>query len=211
MTRTLLLCDDHTLVREGLAALLRQRTDWSVVGEASDGATAVRIAAQFKPDVAVLDVEMPGLSGMEAAAAIRVESPGTRIVALSMFSEALYVRGMFKAGASAYVLKNEAAADLVAAIDAALSGETYLSPTLANPIPPPPPDDGGEVLTALTVREREVLRLLAEGKRIKEIASELAISAKTVETYRSRLGHKLGVETLAGLVKYAVRAGLVRV
>lgn len=208
MSATLLLCEDHTLVREGLVALLRQRTDWSVVAEAADGREAVELAARLKPDVAVLDVALPRLSGIEAAAAIRVAAPETRVVALSMYGDALYRRGMFEAGALAYVLKNKAAADLVAAIEAALRGETYLSPALVEPPARPVLDAPGTELAKLSRRERDVLRLLAEGRRAKEIAEELGLSAKTVETYRGRIGHKLGIETLAGLVKYALRSGI---
>ncbi len=210
MTATLLLCDDHVLVREGLAALLRQRTDWTVVAEASDGLEAVELATRLKPNVALLDVALPNMSGMDAAAAIRLAAPATRIVALSMYGDAIYRRGMFEVGAVAYVLKNKAASDLVAAIDAALRGETYLSPALDEP--PPRSDSGagdGERVD-LSRRERDVLCLLAEGRRTKEIAVELGISPKTVETYRARLGNKLRIETLAGLVKYAIRAGITR-
>ena len=210
MPATILLCDDHTLVREGLAALLRQRTDLAVVGEAADGREAVELAARLQPNVAVLDVAMPGMSGAEAATAIRAAAPATRIVALSMFGDAMYRRAMLKAGALAYVLKNKAAADLLAAIDAALRGETYLSPDLADPSPRLDPGATDADPIDLSERERDVLRLLAEGLRTKEIATEMGISPKTVETYRSRIGHKLRIETLAGLVKYAIRAGIVR-
>jgi len=210
MPATLLLCDDHTLVREGLAALLRERTDWTVVAEAADGPAAIALAARLQPDVAVVDVSLPSLSGIDAARAIRTAAPATRIVALSMFGDAIYQRGMFEAGALAYVLKNRAGADLVAAIDAALRRETYISPELEQP------PLGSRVGAAnaegaqLSGRERDVLRLLAEGCRTKEIAEQLEISPKTVETYRSRLCHKLGIDTLAGLVKYAIRAGIAR-
>ncbi|MGE5152555.1 MAG: response regulator [Bdellovibrio bacteriovorus] len=211
MPATILLCDDHTLVREGLAALLRQRTDWTLVGEAADGLEALELAACLRPDVAVLDVAMPGMSGTEAAAAIRRVAPATRIVALSMFGDALYRRGMFEAGALAYVLKNKAAADLIAAIDAALRGEIYVSPALTEPAPGADPGGQDAESAELSARERDVLRLLAEGRRTKEIGEALGISPKTVETYRTRIGHKLRLETLADLVKYAVRAGITRV
>jgi len=210
MPATLLLCDDHTLVREGLAALLRQRADWTVVAEAADGREAVALATIWQPDVALLDVAMPGMSGLEAAAAIRTATPATRIVALSMYEDALYQRGMFEAGALAYVLKNKAAADLLAAIDAALRGERYLSPALAERSRRQPPTRDAEP-AELSPREREVLRLLAEGRRNRDIAEALRISPKTVETYRTRIGQKLRLETLADLVKYAIRAGIVRV
>lgn len=211
MSTTLLLCDDHTLFREGLAALLAQRTDWRVVAEAADGAEALVLAARLQPDVAVLDVSMPGLSGLETAAALRVTVPQTRIVAVSMFADPLFRRGMLEAGAMAFVLKNEAGADLVAAIDAVLGGETYISPSLAAASPLAPAGPGANERVQLTGREREVLRLLAEGGRSREIAAELGISVKTVETYRTRIGHKLGIESLAGLVKYAIRSGIVGV
>lgn len=210
MPATILLCDDHTLVREGIAALLRQRTDWSVVAQATDGREAVELAVRLQPDVAVLDVAMPGMSGTEAAAAIRAIAPNTRIVALSMFGDAMYRRAMLEAGALAYVLKNKAAADLLAAIDAALRGETYLSPDLADPDPRLHRGAADAETIDLSERERDVLRLLAEGRRTKEIAADMGIGPKTVETYRSRIGHKLRIETLAGLVKYAIRTGIVR-
>jgi DNA-binding NarL/FixJ family response regulator len=209
MSATLLLCDDHTLFREGLAALLAQRTDWRVVAEAADGGEALGLAVRLKPDVAVLDVSMPGLSGMETAAALRASVPQTRIVAVSMFADPLFRRGMLEAGAMAYVLKNEAGADLFAAIDAVLGGETYLSPSLAAASPAAPVGPGADQRAQLTGREREVLRLLAEGSRSRDIAAELGISVKTVETYRTRIGHKLRIESLAGLVKYAIRSGIV--
>jgi DNA-binding NarL/FixJ family response regulator len=208
MPATLLLCDDHTLVREGLAALLRQRTDWTVVAEAADGREAVELAYRLQPDVAVLDVAMPGMSGVETAAAIGAVAPQTRIVALSMYGDALYRRGMFEAGARAYVLKNMAATDLMAAIDAVLHNETYVSPALS--APGPEPHAGHCESAELSRREHDVLRLLAEGRRIKEIAAEMGISPKTVETYRARIGLKLRLDTLADLVKYAIRTGIAR-
>lgn len=210
MSATLLLCDDHTLVREGLAALLRERTDWTVVAEASDGPEAIAMVARLQPDVAVLDVSLPNLSGIEVAKAVRTASPATRIVAMSMFGDAIYQRGMFEAGALAYVLKNRAGADLLAAIDAALRGETYISPDLMEPSPGTRPGVAEAHGPQLSRRERDVLTLLAEGCRTKEIAERLEISPKTVETYRTRLCHKLRIDTLAGLVKYAIRAGLAR-
>lgn len=218
MTLTLLLCDDHRLFREGLSALLRQQPGWDIVGEAADGNEAIRLASELRPAVAVLDIGMPGRSGIDAAAAIRECSPDTRIVALSMHSDAYHRQRMLAAGASAYVLKSEASADLVAAIEAVLRGEPFLSPSLA------PSRDPREAAQdpfvgigratkrdpdRLTPREREVLRLLAQGRRTKEIARELGISTKTVETHRSRIMLKLGIDNLAGLVRFALRTGIV--
>ncbi len=217
MTLTLLLCDDHRLFREGLAALLRQQPGWEVVGEAADGDEAIRLATELRPSIAVLDIGMPGKSGIDTAAAIREHAPGTRVVALSMHSDPHSRERMLAAGACAYVIKNEASAELVAAIQAAMRGETFISPLLQRPaaldrsarertgatehLAAPDPD-------RLSPREREVLRLLAQGRRTKEIAAELGISAKTVETHRSRIMLKLNIDNLAGLVRFALRTGI---
>jgi DNA-binding NarL/FixJ family response regulator len=212
MTLTLLLCDDHSMFREGLAGLLQQEPGWTVIAQAGDGEEAIRLAEELEPDLAVLDVAMPGLGGIEAAEVIRSRSPRTRIVAVSMYGDLHYRKRMLAAGAAAYVLKNEAGADLIAAIHAVLRGETFISPSLASPSQDrdalrsercPDLDEA-----ALTGREREVLGLLVRGRRTKEIAAELGISAKTVETYRGRLMLKLGIDNLAGLVKFAIRAGI---
>jgi DNA-binding NarL/FixJ family response regulator len=209
VTTTILLADDHSLFRQGLAALLREQEDWQVVAEASSGEDAVRLASEWKPRLAVIDVEMPGIGGIEAAQRIRDVSPRTRIVALSMYADAYYQDRMRDAGASAYVLKNEAIEQLVAAVKAVLRGE--------EPFPRPKERQGPVVekrsaridKDELSAREREVLRLLAEGRRTVEIADLLGISPKTVETYRSRLMNKLDIDSLSGLIKFAIRAGLV--
>ncbi|MBK1718695.1 response regulator [Thiocystis violacea] len=207
MTVTLIVCDDHALVREGLALLLSQQADWQVLAQVGQGAEAVRLATELRPDVVVMDVAMPVMSGIDAASAIRAFSPRTRIVALSMYSDAHYLRRMREAGALAYVLKNEASADLVEAIQTVLRGGTYVSPSLASF----PPERHGPVNrdpSLLSERELAVLRLMAEGKRTKEIGTALGISAKTVETYRARLMQKLEIDNLAGLVRFALEAGL---
>ena len=208
MTITVLLADDHVLFRQGLALLVREQGDWEIVGEAGDGAAAVALAEAHRPQIAVLDVEMPGMNGIEATRRIRQAAPETRIVALSMYGDAYYQQQMFAAGASAYVLKNEAIADLVEAIQAALRGERFVSPT-ARPTRTTVARRSAELdQRVLSDREIEVLRLLVEGRRTKEIAEVLAISAKTVETYRGRLMLKLGIDNFAELVKFAVRAGI---
>jgi DNA-binding NarL/FixJ family response regulator len=205
---TVLLADDHVLFRQGLALLVHEQEGWRIVGEAGNGEEAVALAAAHQPQIAVLDVEMPGINGIEAARHIRRASPQTRIVALSMYGDAHYQELMFEAGASAYVLKNEAIDDLVKAIQAALRDDRFVSPAVAQ---------NGSIVDrrsahldkrALSEREAEVLRRLAEGQRIKEIADALNISAKTVETYRSRIMLKLGIDNLPGLVKFAIRAGI---
>jgi DNA-binding NarL/FixJ family response regulator len=209
MNLKILLCDDHALFREGLAALLARRPGWRVVAEAGDGAEAIQLAGQCRPDLAVLDVSMPGVSGIEAAEGIRGVSPDTRIIALSMYGDLHYRQRMFDAGADAYVLKNEAGAQLEQAIDAVLRGETFISPALREQQAPEPQRCAELEQDKLSEREREVLRRLAQGQRTQDIARDLGISVKTVETHRSRLMLKLGIDNLVGLVKFAIRAGLV--
>jgi DNA-binding NarL/FixJ family response regulator len=209
---TLLLCDDHQLFREGLAALLaQQRPDWRILAQTGDGEEAIRLAEALRPDIAILDLAMPGLSGIEVAGHIRQRSPDTHIVALSMYGDSLYRRQMLAAGANGYVLKNEAGSDLLMAIETVLRGERFLSPALTAELPEPTRGGRSPELdyATLTAREREVLSLLARGRRTREIAAELGISVKTVETYRGRIMLKLGIDNLTGLVLFAVRAGIV--
>lgn len=209
MTLTVLLADDHVLFRQGLALLVREQGDWEIVGEAGNGAEAVALAEARRPRIAVLDVEMPGMNGIEAARRIRRVSPGTRIVALSMYGDTHYQARMFEAGASAYVLKNEAIDDLVEAIRAALRGDRFVSPTAVLNGSPVARRGADLDRRALTEREVGVLRLLAQGQRTREIAETLGISVKTVETYRGRIMLKLGIDNLPGLVKFAIRAGII--
>jgi DNA-binding NarL/FixJ family response regulator len=205
---TLLLADDHLLFRQGLAALLRNQEQWQIVGEANNGEEAVRLAQQRQPDIAVIDVSMPGMSGIEATPLIRRRSPNTRIVALSMYGDVHYQELMFKAGVSAYVLKNEAISKLVDAIQAVLRGECVVSPVISLIGAPCSARNADLDKCLLSEREIEVLRLLVEGRRAKAVAERLGISAKTVETYRSRVMLKLGIDNLAELVKFAIRAGI---
>jgi DNA-binding NarL/FixJ family response regulator len=206
---TILLADDHLLVRQGLSALLGAQDGWEVVAEAGDGAEAVRFAEAFKPQVAVLDVEMPRMGGIEAARAIRRVSPNTLVVALSMYSDLHYLERMREAGASGYVLKNEAFEDLIDAIHAVLRGVPFVSSAALRRDPAAGLRSAKLDQELLSDREREVLRLLAEGKRTKEIAESLAVSPKTIETYRLRLTKKLGIDNVPELVRFAIRAGLV--
>lgn len=209
MTITVLLADDHALFRQGLASLVREQGEsWRIVGEAGDGEEAVLLAQALQPQIAVLDVEMPRMNGIEAARQIGRVSPETRIVALSMYGDRHYQERMFEAGASSYVLKNEAIDDLVEAIRAALRGDRFISPAVARYGSTVSQRSAELDKSALSEREVEVLRLLAEGQRAKEIAEALGISAKTVETYRGRIMLKLGIDNLPGLVKFAIRAGI---
>lgn len=210
MTISFILADDHVLFRQGLISLLSAEPQWRVVGEAGSGEEAVRLSEQLKPDIVVLDIEMPGMNGIEAAGLIRQASPGSRIIALSMYGDAHYQRRMFEAGAAAYVLKNEAVDDLIRAVQAALAGERFVSPSAGQTAGEAALSRSADIeKQRLSRRELEVIRLLAEGRRTKEIAATLDISAKTVETYRSRIMLKLGIDNLPGLVKFAIRAGLV--
>ena len=204
-TITVLLADDHDMVRAGIRAVLSGQRDVQVVAEADNGLAAVEAAQRLRPDVAILDVSMPGLSGISATQRILALGAGTRVIGLSMHVEAQFVRSMMAAGASGYLLKNTAARELVAALRAVMRGETYLSPKAAEVAPPAA---GESQLSLLSDREREVLQLLAEGKSNKEIADALSLGTRTVETYRAQVMDKLGIRSVAGLTKFAIRHGL---
>jgi DNA-binding NarL/FixJ family response regulator len=208
MNTRFLIADDHVLFRQGLALLIRQQPGWTIVAEAGDGSEAVRLATRLQPEIAVLDVEMPSLNGVEAARQLGRDSPATRVVALSMYGDAHYQERMFEAGALAYVLKNEAIDDLVLAIQAVLRGERFISPAVVRSGAMGPLRSAELDISVLSQRELTVLRLLAEGKRNAEIAEALGISVKTIETYRNRIMLKLGITHLPALVKFAIRAGI---
>jgi DNA-binding NarL/FixJ family response regulator len=209
---TLLLADDHKIVRQGLRALLEAETDFSLAGEADDGLQAVRLAERAEPDVVVMDLMMPGLNGLEASRQILRRRPRTQVVILSMQSDVAYAAEAVRAGVGGYVLKEACAEELVQAIRAVAAGKRYFSPPLdegvianylrqAEDRPPDP-------YRALTEREREVLQLTAEGHSGVEIAGRLFISPRTVESHRASLMRKLGVHNQKELVRYAVQRGL---
>ena len=209
MPLQILLADDHLLVRQSLRALL-ERDGFNVVGEASNGHEAVRLAQALRPDVAVLDLAMPVLNGLDAARRIIKASPRTKSILLTMHTEDQYVLEAVRTGISGYVLKTQAAAELVQAIQEVARGMLYLSPSISRAVVQAylaktdlPPDP-------LTPREREVLQLIAEGKATKEIADLLGISVKTVESHRTRLMAKLDIHGTASLVRYAIRQGLIQ-
>ena len=214
MSIKILIADDHKLMREGICSLIAEHADLSVIGEAENGETAVRMDAELSPDVVLMDVAMPGLSGIEACR--RIVSNGTRskVIALSMNTEKRVVLDMLGAGASGYLIKDCAFEELVHAVRTVVSSEgVYLSPKITGVIL-----NGMVSLEAgktsaesagLTSTELEVLRLLAEGKSTKEIASRLSCSAKSVEYYRKQIMKKLCIETVAELIKFAIREGLV--
>jgi DNA-binding NarL/FixJ family response regulator len=213
MTTRILLADDHAIVCDGLRTLLDAQPDLSVVAVAHDGATAVRLAREHAPDVAVLDVAMPELNGIDATRQLLSERPALRVIALSMHSDRRYVTGMLAAGAAGYLLKDSAFEELAQAIRTVLAGRVYLSPGIAGIVTQELTRHAAGLPTApagpaLTDREREVLQLLAEGYTARQIAARLCRSVKTVETHRRRLMEKVGVATLAELTKYALREGM---
>jgi DNA-binding NarL/FixJ family response regulator len=205
----ILLADDHTLVRQGLRALL-EREGLEVVAEAGDGQAAVRVARERCPDVAVLDFSMPLLNGRDAAREILRACPRTRAILLTMHSEDQYVLDALQAGVKGYVLKAQASEDLVRAIHEVQRGMMYLSPGVSQAVVDASLNKAELPRDPLTSREREVLQLVAEGKSTKEIAKLLAISFKTAESHRTRIMKKTDIHETAGLVRYAVRRGLIQ-
>jgi DNA-binding NarL/FixJ family response regulator len=201
------LADDHTLVMEGLRALLTGHVD--LVGTAEDGRALLEVAHRLKPDVAILDISMPVLNGIEAARRLREDLPSTKLIFLTMHSDCLYVDEAFRMGVSGYVLKRSAASELVEAIQAVSRGQRYITPLLGQrwseaKLLRGEPAPGG----LLTRRQREVLQLVAEGRSAKEIAAELHMSVKTAQFHKANLMRRLELHTTAELVKYAVRSGM---
>lgn len=205
-----LLADDHTLVRAGLKALLETIEGVTVVGDVGRGDEALAAISAHRPDVAVLDLSMPGLTGVEVAERAAKESPQTRVLMLSMHATETYVAQALRAGAKGYLVKEAAVSELPAALEALARGETYLSPGISRPALDELLASGrASPLDSLSPRQREVLRRIAEGQATKEIAFELGLSVKTVETHRAQLMERLGIRDVPGLVRLAIRAGLV--
>jgi DNA-binding NarL/FixJ family response regulator len=207
----IVLADDHPIVREGLKQLVNAQPDMRVVGEAADGEAACRAAKELSPDVLVIDLSMPVLGGAEAAERIRRECPTVKVLALTVHEERFYVTQLLRAGASGYVLKRAAAAELVRAVRTVAAGGTYIDPALAGAIVEGYLDAQHtaehERQDPLSEREREVLVRIARGFSNKEIAAELALSVKTVETYKGRVAEKLGLRSRVDIVRYAARQG----
>jgi len=210
----ILLADDHTVVRQGLRKLLEQRPDWTVVAEAGNGRDAVTQAEQLKPDVAIVDVAMPLLNGIEATRQIVKRSPHTRVLVLTMHSDEAYMKQILKAGAKGYLLKDSADVDLIQAVAAVSQGKSFFSPGVARQMLDDYRHPAGAAIIdrfeSLSDREREIFQLIAEGKANKEIAAILSISPSTVETHRARLMEKLDLHSAADIVLYAVRRGVIR-
>ncbi len=210
-----LLADDHAVLRTGLKLLLSAQSDIEVVGEAGDGGEAMAKARALRPDVVLMDLTMPGIGGLEATGRIKDESPGIKVLVLTMHDDPSYLRQLLKAGASGYIVKKSADADLLSAIRAAHRGEVFLDSSLAaglvdeviRPAGPRRPRDAYETLSD---REREVLKWVARGHTNQEIAEKLFLSVKTIETYRARLVEKLGLRGRAALVRFAMERGLLQ-
>ena len=208
----ILIADDHRIVREGLRHLLEKHTDYKVVGEAADGETAVRLARELSPDLAIVDISMPGMNGIEATRRIHAERPAVRVLVLSMHADRRFVIECLKAGASGYLLKDSAFDDLTRAIEVTMAHGAFLSPAITELVVrdylAQAGADGGAAFSVLTPREREVLQLMAEGVATKAIAGRLAVSVKTVESYRQQIMEKLDLHSVAELTKFAIREGL---
>ncbi|MCZ2076943.1 MAG: response regulator transcription factor [Bryobacteraceae bacterium] len=204
-----LLADDHSIVRQGFRMILASQPDFDVVGEAANGRHAVELAAELHPDVVVMDVSMPELNGIEATRRIGEVSPRTRVIALSMHKDAVYVREILRAGARGYLLKDSMDTDLIGAVRAVARGEGYISPAISDAVLDDYRKHVKDPLDLLSSREREVLQLIAEGKTNKEIANSLKLSVYTVEAHRGRIMEKLNLHSAGEMVRFAIRNGLI--
>ncbi|MBC8554788.1 MAG: response regulator transcription factor [Candidatus Brocadiales bacterium] len=208
-----ILADDHMIIRDGLRALLERQPDMKVVAEADNGRIALQYAKELTPDVVIMDIGMRELNGIDATRQIVKMSPGVKVLALSMYSDKRFIKEMLKAGASGYMLKDSAFKELIDAIRVIIGNKTYISPSVANTVM----EDYLEYLSEgkssirslLTLRELEVLQLLAEGRTTKQIATSLCLSTKTIESHRIRVMQKIDVNNIADLTKYAIREGII--
>lgn len=210
----ILLADDHRMIREGLKALLRPEPDFSVVAEAEDGHTAIRLAAELLPDVVLMDIRMPDLNGIDATRRLLEANPRSKVIALTGYPDDRMAAEMLRAGASGFLLKDVAFDELAQAVRTVAAGKTYLSPRVGNTMVNELLRGGSAsptVFNTLTAREREVLQLMAEGKATKEVAAQLQMSVKTAETHRRSIMQKLDMDSVAELTKYAIREGLTSV
>jgi DNA-binding NarL/FixJ family response regulator len=211
----ILVADDHEVVRKGLVALLAQRPDWQVCAEATNGREAVKQALKFRPNVAIIDLSMPELNGLEATRQIRHEVPETEVLVFSMYENEQFVRDLLAAGARGYVLKSDVATQLIVAIETVARHKPFFTSDVAEKVLEgflklgdlTPEDTGGHGI--LTAREREIVQLLAESKSNKEVSHLLGISVKTVQTHRATIMRKLGINSIVDLVHYAIRNNLV--
>lgn len=213
MTVRILIADDHQVVRDGLQALLDVPPRYKVIGTACNGREAATMARKLNPDVVIIDIAMPELNGVDATKRMLAESPDLRIIALSMHSDKRYISGMLQAGALGYVRKESAFEEITSAVDAVSQGNVYLGEGVAgvvvNDYRQMMSHRAADDIDPLSVREREVLQLLAEGKKTSEIAARLHVSTKTVETHRRQIMAKLDLDSVAALTKYAIRNGFI--
>lgn len=205
----IIIADDHTLVRAGLVTLMARMQDVEVAAEAGNGREAVKLARDMEPDIALLDIAMPELNGLEAAERIHRDTPKTKIIILSMHANEEYVAQALKAGASGYLLKDAATTELEMALKVVAQGQFYLSPSISRQVVDSYLHGGPTGLDLLSPRQREILQLIAEGKSTREIAESLHLSVKTIETHRAQLMERLDIHDTAGLVRYALRKGLI--
>ena len=211
---SVLLADDHRLLREGIRSLLEKAGDIEVVGEASDGGEAVAKAQALSPDVVLMDITMPGINGLEATRQIKSFKPNTKVLILSMHESNQYISQFLRSGASGYVLKDSAASELVGAIQAVFQGDAFLYPSIARKLleeymQKVQSGEESESYDGLTSREREILKMIAEGRSNKEIADTLSLSVRTVQAHRANLMAKLHMHDRTELVRYAIRKGLI--
>lgn len=209
-----LLADDHALVRSGIRALVQALDNLEVVGETGDGREALALIAKLRPDIVLMDISMPGLNGLEAAARVTEDFPGVRVIILSMHASEEYVLRALRAGAAGYLLKDMGPVELELALKAVAAGGTYLTPSVSKHLVEDyvrrAAGESSAPLEQLTSRQREVLQLIAEGHTTKEIAGKLNLSVKTAETHRTQLMQRLDIHDVAGLVRYAIRVGLIQ-
>jgi two-component system response regulator NreC len=210
----IMLADDHTIVRQGLARLLNDQPDLKIVGQAINGRTAVEKALELKPDVIIMDIAMPQMNGIEAAKRIKKKLPKTKILILSMYSHEHYIHELFETGVSGYILKDSSGRDIIKAIHAAMNDETYLSPSISKVLvdtyrSPIKSSSHAERYKQLSNREREVFQLIAEGHTSRQIADMLCVSISTVKSHRAKIMEKLGIDTPVKLVHFAIQLGLV--
>jgi two-component system, NarL family, response regulator NreC len=205
----ILLADDHAMVRKGFRMILEAQADMEIIGEAGNGREAVELAESLRPDLIVMDVAMPELNGIEATRRLAVSSPRTRVLALSMHKDSVYVREILRAGARGYLLKDSIDSDLVNAVRSVAKGDGYLSPAVSDAVLSDYRRHVTDPLDLLTSREREVLQMIAEGKTNKEVASTLNLSVYTIDAHRGKIMEKLNLHSTGELVRFAVRNGLI--
>ena len=210
----IILVDDHKILREGICSLVKGFPDMEVVGEAADGRAALKLVEDLSPDVVIMDISMPELNGIDATRQITAKHPGVKVIALSMHYDKQFVSEIFKAGASGYLLKDCAFDEMEHAIRVVIDNKTYINPQIASLVveslvnQPAATTTNTQTFSLLTKREKEILQLIAEGNSTKQIASQLSVSAKTIESHRRQVMGKLNIRNVAELTKYAIREGI---